>query len=88
MMAGGDARIGKTHGAKSTIIHALMNASGLPVALSPPAANREDFDEALPLPDQMHEVSGVNILGDKAYGIRKLRACYIQRGAAFTIPPC
>ena len=87
MTAGGNSCIGRTHGGKGTKIHALVNADGLPVALSLSAANREDFDEAIPLLDQMPELSGVNILGDKAYGIRKLRAYYTQRGAAFTIPP-
>lgn len=87
MRAGGDPCIGKTHGGKGTKVHALVNAEGLPVALSLSAANREDFDEAIPLLEQLPHLEGTNLLGDRAYGIRALRAYYAARGTAFTIPP-
>lgn len=51
------------------------------------AGNREDFDEAIPLFEQLPSLAGSNILGDKAYGIRKIRTYLQEKGARFTIPP-
>ena len=59
----------------------------MPVCLSFSAGNQEDFDEAIPLRDRLSNLKGANLLGDRAYGPKKLRAYLTQRGAAFTIPP-
>lgn len=87
MMPEGNSCIGKACGGKGTKVHALVSRECIPVALSLSAANREDFDEAIPLLEQVSCLKGANLLGDRAYGTRKLRAYYAQRGAEFTVPP-
>lgn len=87
MMAEGNFCIGRTHGGKNTKIHALVNQEGLPVFLSLSAGNREDFDEAIPLLQQVDDLRGVEILGDRAYGTKKIRTYLTGRGANYTIPP-
>ena len=65
----------------------MVNRRGVPVSLSLSAGNREDFDEAIPLLEQVPDLEGSNILGDRAYGTKKIRAYLTERGAAYTIPP-
>lgn len=85
--AGIDPCIGRTHGGKNTKVHALVNGRGLAVALSLSAGNREDFDEALPLLAQLPDLCGSNVLGDRAYGTRKIREYLHEHQASYTIPP-
>ena len=82
-----DACIGRTRGGKNTKIHALVNREGIPVCLSLSAGNRSDCDEAIPLLQQFGKINGSNILGDRAYGAKKIRLYLAERGARYTIPP-
>ena len=82
-----DACIGRTRGGKNTKIHALVNREGIPVCLSLSAGNRSDCDEAIPLLQQFGKIKGSNILGDRAYGAKKIRLYLAERGARYTIPP-
>ena len=82
-----DACIGRTRGGKNTKIHALVNREGIPVCLSLSAGNRSDCDEAIPLLQQFGKIKGSNILGDRAYGAKKIRLYLTERGARYTIPP-
>ena len=82
-----DACIGRTRGGKNTKIHALVNREGIPVCLSLSAGNRSDCDEAIPLLQQFGKIKGSNILGDRAYGAKKIRLYLTERCARYTIPP-
>ena len=82
-----DACIGRTRGGKNTKIHALVNREGIPVCLSMSAGNCSDCDEAIPLLQQFGKINGSNILGDRAYGAKKIRLYLTERGARYTIPP-
>lgn len=64
-----------------------MNSQGLPICLSLSAGNREDFDEAIPLLELLPNLEGANLLGDRAYGTKKIRTYLTQQGAEYTIPP-
>ncbi len=64
-----------------------MDNRGAPVCLSLSAGNREDFDEAIPLLERLPSLKGTDLLGDRAYGTKKIRVYLTQRGAAYTIPP-
>ena len=55
MTAGGGSCIGGTRGGKGAKLHALVHAEGLPAVWSLSAVNREDFDEAVPLWNQIPE---------------------------------
>ena len=87
MRAGEDSCIGITRGGKTTKIHALVNGQGLPVRFLLSAGNREDFDEAIPLLEQVPDLRGSRILGDRAYGTKKVRGYIQARGGCYTIPP-
>ena len=82
-----DVCIGRTRGGKNTKIHALVNREGIPVCLSLSAGNRSDCDEAIPLLQKFGKIKGSNILGDRAYGAKKIRLFLAEQGAQYTIPP-
>ena len=82
-----DVCIGRTRGGKNTKIHALVNREGIPVCLLLTAGNRSDCDEAIPLLQKFGKMKGSNILGDRAYGAKKIRLYLTEQGAQYTIPP-
>ena len=67
-------------------IHALVNREGIPVCLSISAGNCADCDQAIPLLQKFGEIKGSNILGDRAYGAKKIRLYLTEQGAQYTIP--
>ena len=82
-----DVCIGRTRGGKNTKIHALVNREGIPVCLSISAGNCADCDQAIPLLQKFGKIKGSNILGDRAYGAKKIRLFLAEQGAQYTIPP-
>ena len=82
-----DVCIGRTRGGKNTKIHALVNREGIPVCLLISAGNCADCDQAIPLLQKFGKIEGSNILGDRAYGAKKIRLYLAEQGAQYTIPP-
>ncbi len=82
-----DVCIGRTRGGQNTKIHALVNREGIPVCLSLSAGNCADCDQAIPLLQKFGKIKGSNILGDRAYGAKKIRLYLTEQGAQYTIPP-
>ena len=82
-----DVCIGRTRGGKNTKIHALVNREGIPVCLSLSAGNCADCDQAIPLLQKLGKIKGSNVLGDRAYGAKKIRLYLTEQGAQYTIPP-
>ena len=82
-----DVCIGRTRGGKNTKIHALVNWEGIPVCLSLSAGNCADCDQAIPLLQKFGKIKDSNILGDRAYGAKKIRLYLTEQGAQHTIPP-
>ena len=46
-----------------------------------------DCDQAIPLLQKFGKIKGSNILGDRAYGAKKIRLFLAEQGAQYTIPP-
>ena len=46
-----------------------------------------DCDQAIPLLQKFGKIKGSNILGDRAYGAKKIRRFLAEQGAQYTIPP-
>ena len=82
-----DVCIGRTRGGKNTKIHALVNREGIPVCLLISAGNCADCDQSIPLLQKFGKIKGSNILGDRAYGAKKIRLYLTEQGAQYTIPP-
>ena len=80
-----DVCIGRTRGGKNTKIHALVNREGIPVCLLLTAGNRSDCDEAIPLLQKFGKMKGSNILGDRAYGPKKIRLFLAASAVIFSI---
>src|SRR5699024_2956101 len=82
-----DVCIERARGGKNTKIHALVDGEGQPVCLSRSAGNCADCDQAIPLLQKFGKIKGSNILGDRAYGAKKIRLYLTEQGAQYTIPP-
>src|SRR5699024_5307622 len=80
-----DVCIGRTRGGKNTKIHALVNREGIPVCLLISAGNCADCDQAIPLLQKFGKIKGSNVLGDRAYGAKKIRLYLTEQGAQYTI---
>ena len=78
--------IGVSHGGKTTKIHAVVDALGNPVHFLLTGGNIFDASAAIDLLSEV-KISGSNILGDKAYGTKSIRAYIAEQGASYTIPP-
>ena len=78
--------IGVSHGGKTTKIHAIVDALGNPVHFLLTGGNIFDASAAIDLLSGVN-ISGSNILGDKAYGAKSIRAYIAEQGASYTIPP-
>ena len=78
--------IGRTKGGLNTKIHAIVDGLGNPGAFLLSPGNDNDSTHAIELMD-MTDIAGSNLLGDKAYGTKKILAYIKERGAAVVIPP-
>lgn len=67
-------------------IHAIVDALGNPVHFLLTGGNIFDASAAIDLLSGVN-ISGSNILGDKAYGAKSIRAYIAEQGASYTIPP-
>ena len=79
-------QIGKSRGGNTTKIHAVVDGLGNPVYFQLSAGNVNDSTLAVDFLSHV-ELSGSNVLGDKAYGTVSIREYITSRGATYTIPP-
>lgn len=78
--------VGISKGGRNTKLHAAVDGLGNPLAFRLSPGNDHDSKHALPLLDQIN-IRGSNILGDKAYGAKAIRAYITAHEANYTIPP-
>ena len=78
--------VGSSRGGKNTKIHTLVDGLGNPLAFLLSSGNDHDSVHAIPLLEKV-QISGSNILGDKAYGAQKIRDYISAQNAVYTIPP-
>jgi len=78
--------IGISRGGKTTKIHAVVDGLGNPVHFLLSGGQVHDSKIAIDVLSEI-EISGSNILGDKAYGTEKIRTYITEHNANYTIPP-
>ena len=78
--------VGRTRGGLNTKIHAIVDGLGNPVAFLLSPGNDNDSVHAIDLMD-MTDITGSNLLGDKAYGTKEILAYIVEHGATVVIPP-
>ena len=75
-----------SRGGKTTKIHAVVDGLGNPVHFLLSGGQVHDSKIAVDVLSGI-DISGSNILGDKAYGTEKIRAYITEHNAEYTIPP-
>ncbi len=78
--------VGRTKGGLNTKVHAIVDGLGNPVAFLLSPGNDNDSTHAVDLMDKT-DITGSNLLGDKAYGTKEILAYINQHGAVAVIPP-
>ena len=78
--------VGISKGGRNTKIYAIVDGLGNPVSFLLSAGNDHDSKHAVPLLSQVN-IEGSNILGDKAYNAKAIRAYIVSQNATYTIPP-
>ena len=78
--------VGHTRGGWNTKIHAVVDGLGNPVEFLLSAGNDNDCVHAVELLEKI-EVSGSNVLADRAYGAQSIREYISEHGANYVIPP-
>ena len=78
--------IGVSRGGKTTKIHAIVDGLGNPLYLQLSAGNVHDAKIATDVLDHVEIVESI-VLGDKAYGTKKIREYILDRGGDYCIPP-
>ena len=78
--------VGRTKGGLNTKIHAIVDALGNPVAFLLSPGNDNDSTHAIQLMNKI-DIAGSNLLGDKAYGTKEIRAYINEHRATVVIPP-
>ncbi|WP_394803501.1 IS5 family transposase [Huintestinicola butyrica] len=78
--------IGVSRGGKTTKIHAVVDGLGNPVCFMLTGGQVHDSKAAVDVLSGIN-ISGSNILGDKAYGTEKIRTYITEQNAKYTIPP-
>lgn len=81
-----DKAVGQTRGGLNTKLHAIVDGLGNPVSFLLSAGNDHDSVHAIELLEQA-EIRGSNVLADRAYGGKAIRAYISERGANYVIPP-
>ena len=77
--------MGRSRGGLTTKIHALVDASGLPIALKLTEGQAHDGRSAA---DMLHRIeAGQILLADRAYDSDALRRSFTERGAWANIKP-
>ena len=78
--------VGRTRGGLNTKLHVIVDGLGNPVEFLLSPGNDHDSVHAIELLKQT-EITGSNVLADRAYGTEAIRTYIEQRGASYTIPP-
>ena len=78
--------VGRTKGGLNTKIHAIVDGLGNPVVFLLSPGNHNDSTHAIDLMDKT-DLTGSNLLGDKAYGTKEILAYINEHGATVVIPP-
>ena len=78
--------VGRTRGGLNTKIHAIVDGLGNPVAFLLSPGNDSDSAHAIELMGLI-DITGRNVLGDKAYGTKNILAYIKEHGATVVIPP-
>ena len=81
-----DKAVGRTRGGFNTKLHAIVDGLGNPVSFLLSAGNDHDSVHAVELLKKT-EIKGSNILADRAYGAKDIRAYISEQGANYIIPP-
>ena len=81
-----DTAVGRTRGGLNTKLHAIVDGLGNPVEFMLSAGNDHDSVHAVELLKKV-EIGGSNVLADRAYGAKMIRAYILERGASYVIPP-
>ena len=81
-----DKAVGRTRGGLNTKLHAIADGLGNPVEFLLSAGNDNDCVHAVELLEKV-ELSGSNVLADRAYGARSIREYISKHGANYVIPP-
>ena len=77
--------VGRTRGGLNTKLHAIVDSLGNPVEFLLSAGNDHDCVHAVELLETV-EISGSNVLADRAYGAQAIREYISERGATYVIP--
>ena len=78
--------VGRTRGGLNTKIHAIVDALGNPAAFLLSPGNDNDSSHAIELMG-LTDITGSNLLGDKAYGTKEILAYIKEHNAVVVIPP-
>ena len=78
--------VGRTRGGLNTKLHTIVDGLGNPVEFMLSAGNDHDSVHAVELLEKV-EISGSNVLADRAYGAKAIRAYISEQGAGYVIPP-
>ena len=81
-----DKAVGRTRGGFNTKLHTIVDGLGNPVEFMLSAGNDHDSVHAVELLKK-EEISGSNVLADRAYGARTIQAYILEQGARYVIPP-
>ena len=78
--------VGVSKGGRNIKIHTVVDGLGNPLAFLLSPGNDHDSKHAIPLLAHV-DITGSNILGDKAYGAKAIREYIVMHNATYTIPP-
>ena len=81
-----DKAVGRTSGGLNTNLHTIVDGLGNPVKFMLSAGNDHDSIHAVELLKKV-DISGSNVLADRAYGAKTIRAYISEQGAGHVIPP-
>ena len=81
-----DKAIRRTRGGLNTKLYTIVDGLGNPVEFMLSAGNDHDSVHAVKLLEKV-EISGSNVLADRAYGAKTIRAYISEQGASYVIPP-
>ena len=81
-----DKAIGRTRGGLNTKLHAIVDGLGNPVEFMLSAGNDYDSVHAVEMLKKV-EISDSNVLADRVYGVKAIRAYISEQGASYVIPP-
>ena len=81
-----DKAVGRTRGGLNTKLHVIVDGLGNPVEFMLSAGNDHDSVHVVELLKKV-EISGSNVLADRAYGAKAIRAYISEQGASYIIPP-